>query len=153
MVEPILNPKIIHNVTDLLVAALHIDRYIISALDRLDEDFVEINTLALTMFKQISQNKHHLNKIVLVDKVLPNEDVSNHLEAITLYNENMETQFDSPRVKLQRLCTCCDRCFAFYDAIVKSTSDESLMKAAQKLASFALDRHEMLKVALNEQKN
>jgi hypothetical protein len=42
--------------------------------------------------------------------------------------------------ELQRLSIYCDQSFAFYDAIVESASDESMMRTAQTLTSSALDR-------------
>ena len=39
----------------------------------------------------------------------------------------------------------CDQSFAFYDAIVGSTTDESMMRTSQSLTSSALDRIGILK--------
>jgi len=36
-----LDPKVVHNVIDLLAAAVHIDRNLMDMMDRLDEDFAE----------------------------------------------------------------------------------------------------------------
>jgi hypothetical protein len=47
--------------------------------------------------------------------------------------------------ELLRLSIYCDQSFAFYDAIVESTSDESMMRTAQTLTSSALDRIGVLK--------
>ena len=41
---------------------------------------------------------------------------------------------------LQKLDAYCDASFAFYDAVVETSKDESLMHSAQRLTSNALDR-------------
>jgi len=151
MVEPRLDPKIIHNETDLLAAALHIDRYVMDAMHRLEEDFSEIHSLTMQTFKQLSRNKHVLNDRILNDKELPGEDVTSNLEKITLYNEQMEEVANSPESRLQRLCACCDRSLAFYQAIVETTDDEAVALTAQNLATSALDRNGILKQALGKE--
>ena len=103
MIEPKLDAGVIYNETDLLVAAIHIDRYVMDAMDRLDEDFSQINTLTMQTFKQLSQNKYVLNDKVLSDKHVPSEDVTINLEEITLYNKQMEERVDTPVLRLQRL--------------------------------------------------
>jgi hypothetical protein len=59
--------------------------------------------------------------------------------------EKISSNLDS---NLQRLSFDCDRSFAFYDAIVENTADESIMLTAQKLTSAALDRIGVLQQAL-----
>jgi rubrerythrin len=151
MVEPRLNSRAVHNETDLLAAAIHIDRYLMNAMERLNEDFSEINALAKQLLNQLSRNKHMLNDNISSGGEHPGEDITSSLEEITSYNEKMETKVDTPKARLQRLCACCDRSFAFYDAVVETTTDEKVMLAAQKLTSSALDRIGILKDALGEQ--
>lgn len=151
MLAPSLDPYVVHNETDLLAAAIHIDRYVMDAMDRLEEDFAEIHSLTMQTFKQLSRNKHVLNDIVLSGKNVPGEDVTSNLEKITLYNEQMEEVADSPKSRLQRLCACCDRSLAFYQAIVETADDEAVALTAQKLASSALDRTGILKQALGKE--
>jgi len=150
MIEPKLNPEVIHNETDLLAAAIHIDRYMMDAMDRLDEDFAEINSLTMQTFRQLSRNKYVLNDKVLSDRQTPGEEVTSNLEQITLYNEQMEAQVDTPTSRLQRLCACCDRSFDFYDAIAETSTDEAVVTTAQQLARSARERINILREALGE---
>ena len=62
----------------------------------------------------------------------------------------MEKQIDSTELEKQRLWSCCDRSFAFYDSIVENPADEEVMLAAQKLTLSALDRISVLKEVLEE---
>ena len=151
MVEPKLDPEVIRNETDLLAAAIHIDRYLMDAMDRLDEDFAEINSLTMQTFKQLSRNKFVLNDKVLSEKQGPGEAVTRNLEEITLYNEQMEAQVETPTLRLRRLCACCDRSFNFYDAIAEATTDEAVAETAQQLASSARERINILRAALGGQ--
>lgn len=151
MIEPLLDPDVISSEIDLLAAAIHIDRYVMNAMDRLDEDFAEIDALAIQMFKQLSSSKHLLNDKVLRDKATPGEAVSNNLEEIMVYNEMMEEQTDSPVARLRRLCACCDRSFIYYSEIAKVHADEAVKLLANKQASSARERSELLKQALGKE--
>ena len=62
----------------------------------------------------------------------------------------MHEKFDQPGNELNRLWSCCDRSFAFYDAIVETSPDEKVMLTAQKLTSIALDRIGTLKEVFGE---
>jgi len=148
MLEMKLDPKVVHNVIDLLAAAIHIDRNLMDMMDRLDEDFAEISTLTRQIFKQLSRNKHALNDKVLTGKEAPSEDVINHLEKFTLHNKQMELHANTPKSQLQRLCTCCELCSAFYEAIVETAVDETVALIAQELAASTFDRVKILKMAL-----
>lgn len=156
MLEPSLDPEVIHTETDLLVASIHIDRYLIDAMDRLEEDFTEIHSLTMQTFKQLSRNKHLLNDKVLSEKAMnikagPGEEVTRNLEKITSYNEQMEEIVDTPVSRLRRLCTCCDRSLTFYNAIKDASADGEVTIKAQYLASSAQDRIAILKQALGSE--
>ncbi len=151
MVEPKLNPEVIHNETDLLVAAIHIDRYVMDAMDRLEEDFAEINSLTRQTFNQLNKNKHVLNDKVFSKKEALNEAVSSNLQQITIYNERMETLADTPVLRLQRLCACCDRSAVFYGVIVETTNDDAVKTKAQQLTVSAFERQDILKKALGKE--
>ena len=146
-----LDPTVIHTETDLLAAAMHIDRYVMNALNRLDEEFSGIHSLTMNTFKQLNKNKHALNNKITRDKEVPSDDVTSSLERITLYNEQMEEKTTTPTSRLQRLCACCDRSFAFYEAVVEMSTDEAVKLFAQKLASSAHDRIVVLRGALGKE--
>ena len=151
MTEPKLDPKFVHNVTDLLAAAMHIDRYVIDAMNRLDEDFSGIHSLARQTFKQFNRNKTALNNKVKIDKEVPGDDVNFSMEEIISCNERMEEKADTPTLRLQRLCACCDQSFSFYEAIIETTNDDIVMLAAKEQASSARDRIDILRQALGKE--
>jgi len=147
----VIDPKVIQNETDLLAAAMHIDCYVMDAMNRLDEDFSGINTLALQTFKQFNRSKMALNNKVKIDKEVPCNDVNANMEKIILCNELKEEEADTPILRLQRLCACCDQSFAFYQAIVETTMDDATKVAAKELASSAHDRIDILRQALGKE--
>ena len=151
MVEPRLNPKAVHNEADLLAAAIHIDQYLADAMNRVAENSAEIDSLARETRLQISSNENALYDEAMKNKTPPGEEITSNLEQITLYNAQMEKNANTPQSRLQRLCACCDRSFAFYDAIVETTADEKVMLTAQKLTSSALDRIGVLKKNLGKE--
>ena len=145
MVEPKLDPKAIHNEADLLAAAIHIDRYLADQMKALTSTTPEINSLAKETQQQINDNEHALE-----NKTSPGNDIKKNLQQLKLHRTYMKQKFDSPGMELQRLWACCDRSFAFYDTIVETADNESVMLAAQKLTSSALDRIGILKNILEE---
>jgi len=141
---PRLDPKAIHNEADLLAAAIHIDKYIAEQIKDITITAPEITSLAEKTQQQISENQEALEKTVL-----PSEEVTKNLEQ--LYIHNIKQVSDNPDLNLQRLWSCCDRSFAFYDAIVEQGVNEEVMLAAQKLTNSALDRIGILKDVLKEE--
>jgi len=142
---PRLDPKAIHNEADLLAAAIHIDKYIAEQIKDITITAPEINSLAEKTQQQISNNQHALE-----NTIPPSKEVTKNLEQLSLHNMNIRQENDNPDLNLQRLWSCCDRSFAFYDAIVETADNEDVMLAAQKLTSSALDRIGILKNILEE---
>ena len=151
VLEPRLNPDIVLSETDLLAAAIHIDRYVMEAINRLIEDFSGINALTMQTFTQLSRNKHRLNDKILSDKQVLGDDVAINLEKTTSFNEQMEEQASTATLRLQRLCACCESSVIFYDAIVEKATDESVLSAASELATTAQERLSVLKQALGKE--
>lgn len=144
-IEPRLDPKAIHSEADLVAAAIHIDSYLAEQMEVLSTTTPEINSLAKQTQQQINDNEHALE-----NKTSPGNDITKNLEQLKLYRASMEEKLDKPDLELQRLWSCCDRSFAFYDAVVETSDDEDVMLAAQKLTSSALDRIGILKNILEE---
>lgn len=153
LVEPVLDPRAIHNEADLLAAAIHIDRSLADTMGRITAGSPQLLALARETRQQISGNENALGNLAQYSKQLPGEDISMNLEQLKSYNAQMENKSNSPDSNLQQLSFYCDRSFAFYDAIVESTADESIMLAAQKLTSAALDRIGVLQQALGDMYN
>ena len=145
LVGPKLDPKAIHNEADLLAAAIHIDSYLLEQMNAIKTATPEINSLAEETQQQIHDNENALD-----NKTPPGKEITFNLEQLRLHNANMEKQIDSTELEKQRLWSCCDRSFAFYDSIVESAADEEVMLAAQKLTLSALDRIGVLKEVLQE---
>lgn len=144
-VEPRLDPAAIHNESDLLAAAIHIDNHLANEMKIIAATIPEIASLASETRSHITQNKNSLH-----DKSSPGEDITRNLEQLSLYNAQMEKAAADPDSRVKRLWACCDRSFAFYDAIVETASDETIMLAAQNLTSSALDRIGVLKQVLGK---
>ena len=149
-VEPVLDPRTIHNEADLLMAAIHIDRNLTDTIGMITANSPQLLSLARKTQQQISDNENALGSLAHNSKQLPGEDISINLEQLKSYAAQMENKSNSLDSNLQQLSFYCDRSFAFYDAIVENTADESIMLAAQKLTSAALDRIGVLQQALGD---
>jgi len=140
---PRLDPKAIHNEADLLAAAIHIDKYIAEQIKDITITAPEITSLAEKTQQQIIENQDALE-----NTVLPSEEVTKNLKQLSIHN--IKQANNNPDLNLQRLWSCCDRSFAFYDAIVEQGVNEEVMLTAQNLTSSALDRIGILKNILEE---
>ncbi len=148
MEEGKLEPEIIQSEIDLLAAAMHIDRYLMDAMNRLDGDYSELNSLALLTYNQLSKIKHTLNKKILSEKKSPSDELTSNVENNILCNMQMEDENDTAKSKLQKLCYCCHSSFDYYEAIAEKSVDEAIKSTAQGLASSARERIDLLKQAL-----
>ncbi len=144
-IEPGLNPRAIHNEADLLAAAIHIDHYLVEEMNKIATDSPEIDALAKETQLHIKNNQNTLQDKAANDGVSPGLDITNNLKQLDSYNA------EPVKSSLERLLACCDRSFVFYDAVVETAADESVMLVAQKLTSLALDRIALLKQTLVKQ--
>ena len=140
LLNPGLTPRTIYNEADLLAAAIHLDRLLANGLDNIASESPEITTLVNDVREEIAINESRLNELAS-----PGEDIIRDLEQVDLYNAQMDKTLNDSNAKLNQLRACCDRSFAFYDAIVEIASDEKIMLTAQRLTSTALDRIGVLK--------
>lgn len=145
--EPALNPQAIHNEVDLLSAAIHIDNYLSSQMSVFTDNTPAINDLAIKIQEQIRNNECALNEQELEENIFPGKDITDNLKKLKAHNSSMVNDQD---LNLQRLWSCCDRSFAFYDAIMETATDEDMMLCAQKLTVTALDRISVLKDVFGE---
>jgi len=139
-VEPKLDPRTIHNETDLLTAAIYIDHHLVNEMKIIAKNLAEINPLIIETQQQITNNEDALDH-----ESSANEDIIRDLEQINLYWEEEEKHINNNKLRLRQLHAYCDQSFAFYDAIVETNSDEAIMLGAQRLTVAALDRINALK--------
>ena len=150
-VEPRLDPKAVHNETDLLAAAIQIDQFLAVEMNELAESSPEIDTLARETRLQININENALYDNKMKKQESPGTEITGNLTQMKSYNEYLGEKSSTRTLRIQRLCACCDRSFSFYDAVVETATDEAVMLVAQKLSSLALDRIGVLKDAMGEE--
>ncbi len=139
-VETRLDPRAVRKESDLLTAAIHIDRRLANTMTSLAGDSPEIKQLVRKTQEEIDSYEGHLDKTGSA-----NADLVKNLEQVDAYIAKMEKLSSNSDEKLNQLYACSDRSFSFYDEIVSTTTDEKVMLTAQKLASSALDRIAALK--------
>ena len=143
--EPGADPRNIQNEIELLAAAIQIDRYIADAIGKIDNDSAQLITLAREVQQQVNNNENALNRMAPDYGGLTGAAIPMTLTPADSNEASTEGELVHPGSDLQRLSIYCDQSFAFYDAIVESTTDESMMRTAQSLTSSALDRIGILK--------
>lgn len=144
--EPRFDPRAVHNEADLLAVAIHIDHYLADEMNKIAANVPEIKDLARETRLQVNSNENTLYDKSTKGGESLNSVITANLEQFDSYIEKSAYTADSS--SLQRVCTCCDRSFAFYDAVVETATDEKVMLTAQKLTSSALDRIAVLKQLL-----
>jgi rubrerythrin len=143
--ETAADPRAIQNEIELLATAIEIDRYLSVALTKLEPDSPQLAALARDTRQLISSHETAL------DRMAPGYSESAAAEiALSFAQADSDRTIpadDSPSLaeELQRLSAYCDQSFVFYDAIVETTTDESMMQTAQALTASALDRIGVLK--------
>ena len=141
--EPRLDPQAVHTDADLLVAAIHINQYLSQQMESISKSNPKITSLANTT----SQQTIHLEER-LKAKAPPGQEVIENVSELKQFRANEANNKDEPDIELQRLWSCCDRSFSFYDSIVEKSTNEELYLLAQELTSSALDKIAELKKIL-----
>jgi len=149
--EPRLDPMAVHNEADLLAAAVHIDQFLADEMTKIADSSAEINLLARETRLQINDHENALYEKATKIQQSPGDDITRTLAQVKSYNDYMGQSKNSHDTRIQRLCACCDRSFAFYDAVVETTTDEAVMLMAQRLTSLALDRIGIIKQAMGKE--
>ena len=137
--EPRIEPKRVHTEQDLLAVAIQVDRQLVGQMNRLADDFPEMEALCRQTQQQIDEYEQALRAMPA-----PEESISRDINRMAQYHANEEPQADRDAI-ISRLCSSSDRTFVFYDAVVESAEDETVMLRAQELATKALDRISVLK--------
>ncbi len=143
-VEPVFDPKLIHSETDLITIAVHIDKYLLNSMNVIAKNTSQagspLTVLIGDTHQQISGNEKTLGV-----KPAASEDTIKMIEQLQSYNTYLSNNTNGQNSEVERLWSCCDRSFAFYDAVVGATTDEITMLTAQKLTASTLDRISALK--------
>ena len=129
---------------DLLTVATWFDRQLLEYMKRLAGHFPELDLLARQTEQQIEANEQ-----ILREKQAPGESISRDISAMARYQDDTIQPLDRDTI-IDRLCSTSDRSFMFYDAVVTSSQDETVMLSAQQQAEKALNRIGTLKDAFGD---
>ena len=133
--DPRIDTTLIRDRSDLLAATVCIERIVADVLDEAVGDYPDLTTIAADARRQTNASAEALD-----EAGPPDRKVTAALLSIESWHKNrFSAQGKSPPL-LERLCRDCERSFAFYDSVVTSAQDESVMLEAQRLSSHALKR-------------
>ncbi|MGD2160795.1 MAG: ferritin family protein [Gammaproteobacteria bacterium] len=135
-----LEPAAVHNIADLLTAAVEIESHLLNAMKTIEREIPAIAALASGTRQQIDDHRAQLDKLPAAGPA-----IHRNLEQIRQDNAQAQPEPDDPDAVIAQLYADSDHSFAFYDAVVERAADENVMLTAQALASSALDRIEALK--------
>ncbi len=137
--------------TELLSITVGLDRYFVDAIGRPGIDSPLLADLVDRSQQQLAE------KEALLENLLPITAQHDDIVASIITHFDFDIiddrdGFAAVASKLQQLRIFCDRSFVFYDALVESTTDESILHEAQAQASMALDRTGVLQQFILNQK-
>jgi len=132
---PRIDPGVIKGMPDLLAAIACIEQIIVDLMDAAVNKSPDLQALAASAreFLPTSDKAPH-------EDDAPGAEITAALQSITAWHARRMAVSNDESAALQRLCVDCDRSFRFYDSVVTSTHDESVMLMAQRLSSHALER-------------
>ncbi len=133
--QPGLAPGIVRSTVDLLAVTVCIEQFFINLIDLAGQDYEQLRNLAISTRKYLSEHER-----VLHEGGPPGKEVTSALKEIANWRKQTLSEKMGAANALRRLCADCDRSFAFYDSVVKSTRDEELMLMAQNLSGLAMER-------------
>jgi rubrerythrin len=131
--EPGIDAAAIDGIADLMAATACMEQLIVRLMGVAGEEYPDIGKLAV--------DRREL--LVAFEKSLrenPSTNVELHqlLQSFAGWHEKAMAEIQDGPEALKRLRTLCETSFAFYDAVVTSTRDESVMLMAQGRAELAL---------------
>ena len=133
--EPGIDPGVIQGTPDLLAVTVCIEQILTNLIDVAVREFPDLKTLAANTEQFLSTSKKALQ-----DGSPPGTDTTTALRTIASWRERTSVAAGDATAALRRLCADCDRSFVFYDSVVTSAQDESVMLMAQRLSLRALER-------------
>lgn len=133
--EPRIDPGTIHSIPDLLAAIACIEECLAELIDAAANECPDLKVLAAKTREMLSVSEKALH-----EGDAPGVEVITTLKSIASWRTRKLATNEDTSTALQQLCMACDRSFSFYDSVVTSARDESIMLMAQRLTTHALER-------------
>ena len=138
--EPKISPGVVSSIADLLAASICIEQCLADLIDAAADKHPELQELVTSARELLSTSTQALH-----DGDAPGAEITAALKSLTSWHTRRMAVPDEGATELQRLCVDCDRSFAFYDSVVASSQDESIMLMAQRLSAHSLQRLSVLR--------
>ena len=130
-----ISPAVIYTTEDLLAVIVFIEGYLAGLFELAGGRFEELNSLAASARESCLASEKALQ-----EGELPGSAVSGVLQRVAGWRDQVLAQTSDANAALRRLLEDCDRSFAFYDLVVKSSTDESVMLMAQQQSALITGR-------------
>lgn len=138
--EPKISPGAVSSVADLLAVIVCIEQCLVDLISTVVDEHPELQELVTSTQERLSTSTQALH-----DGDAPGAEITAALKSLTSWHARRIAVHEEGVAELQRLCVDCDRSFAFYDSVVASTQDESIMLMAQRLCAHSLQRLSVLR--------
>jgi rubrerythrin len=133
--EPKIDPGLINGMPDLLAATVCIEQVLAGLIGAAAREHPDLETLAVPTEELLSTCAKSQQ-----EGDIPGAELATALKSIASWRKRTMAAATNTAQALRLLSAGCDRNFAFYDSIVASTRDESVMLMAQRFSALALER-------------
>jgi len=130
-----IDPRVINSVPDLLAVTICIEQYLGRLFKLAESKFTELEGLADNTRHSLAESEKALR-----EGEPPGAVVTQALQKMGTWRDAMLSETRDASAALRRLSTDCDRSFAFYNSVVKTAEDESVMLMAQQQTALATQR-------------
>lgn len=134
-----MDPGLISTVPDLLAVTICIEQYLGRLFKLAGSKFSELEKLTANTRENLNSAEQALR-----EGQPPGAEVTKALKKMGTWRDAMLSETTDATAALRRLCTDCDRSFAFYNLVVKAAKDEAVMLMAQHHSALATQRIEEL---------
>lgn len=145
MLEPRINPENIHTTADLLMAATTFEKLILELKNKNAYELNPLDVLYNKLLQALNRHNDSLSNINFQGTVEVSEKLKNNLQQLQAFNQSVSQNLLTADLLIRRMLAYCDHAFSFYDSVVETTEDESVMLIAQELSADALDSIDILR--------
>ena len=148
LLEPRIKADNVCTTVDLLTVATTYEKLILELISTSTFEIKPVNALVDKLQQVLTSHNDTLSNLSSQDAAEVSEDILINLQQLQAFNQSVSKTLSSAELFIKRLLAYCDHAFSFYDSVVATTKDESIMLTAQELSANALDCIDVLRPRL-----
>ncbi len=139
LLESRINPLYVRTIADLLTVAITFEKLSFELISNNAFDIQPVDALADKLQQALTYHNETLSMMNSQEPAEISEDLQTNLQQLLSFNQSASGDLSTEELLIKRLLAYCDHAFSFYDSVVETAEDESVMLTAQELSAHALD--------------